>query len=185
MENTAIIIAKLRMLATAQVTDEAWLSAASEVVGFALKQITVERWMEEFDLSQRGKVEKIIIDEKEGFQWNRPDDGTPLFMIADVPEHIILSRYLLFSNLIDALKKDNQASFMKAGLLGWDACKIYLNGQEMSFVMSADAILNTVECAVKDKAGKWILSEDKSSIETQKLSGIVRIVMQQERQSFF
>jgi hypothetical protein len=177
----------MRTLATAQVTDEAWFIAVSKQCGMSIGDLTIDTWNEGFDVLEMGTVEKLVLPDTTGIVWNRPDGGMPMFIDDAAPEYITLARFLLFAGLIKAIELNGELSYAKVGgpPLNWKNAKVYLNGNDMENVVSADAILGTVEFHKKNKQGELLTNKEKGIIEMAKISGIVKIVPGEQPLTFF
>jgi hypothetical protein len=177
----------MRRLANAQVTDDAWLSAVNQQCGLDITRLTIRFWNATFDPKEMGIVEQFAFPTKKGIIWNRPDGGMRVLVDDEVPHYITLGRFLLFAGLIKAIQSNGELSFAKVGgpPINWNNVRVFFNGSEADRVISADAILETIEYYKKDKAGNLVTNKEKGIVETVKFRGIVKIVPASEPQTFF
>lgn len=180
-------MSNMRRLANAQATDAAWLSAVATQCGMDMTILTIDYWNKTFDLKEMGNVEFLQLPDLEGIKWVRPDGGMPLLVTDQVPEYITLARFLLFAGVIKGIQSNGELSYVKVGgpPMNWNHAKVYFNGREMEKVIAADAVLNTIEFYKSDKSGKTITNEEKGTVETIKIAGIVRIVPASAPLTFF
>ena len=176
----------LQNLIHAQTTDDAWLSYVHGATGTDPKGLTIDSWNKNFDAKNYGTIEEITLPDGQGIQWNRPDGGMPMVAMNTTPEQIILARFLMFANIIGILQKQGELSFAKVGFPeNWNRVTIYFNGRKESQVVSADALLGTVEFYMKNEHGKFKVLTGTDEFETVRVSGRVKIVVEEKPHTFF
>lgn len=177
----------LRALLTSQEPDNTWLIKASEILKIPVNILEQPNWHEANWRTEWGELEIVFDDNlKEQITvWHRPDGAQAL--AADThPLNVRSVQFALMAELMLLIQKDNKMSYVEIDMddKRWRNAKVYYKGVQLAYVYKADALLNTVEVAVRDR-GKFTYSKDKTIIATRTLKGDVEIVLSNESQAFF
>lgn len=185
MTDNAAIISKLKTLINSQTTDDAWISAVNECIGIDTQQLNIEYWNNTFDIKEVGNVEDV--KSPSGVMWHRPDGGMSMVVTDPLPQHITLARYLMLARVIKEMKQNNELSFVTVGypVEQWRHCEVFLNNIKREGIITADALLGLITYYVKNQNNEFVINEKTGEFQIAQISGMVKIVVNKNAQTFF
>lgn len=185
MQNDANKITELRKLIFDQPTDEAWFIEAAKQLNKRVKTLKKSSWIKTKWNKDWGKIIELL---ENIFLFKRSDGGPDLRFTTDKEDSSgAFIRIALIGKLINEMRNKNLVSYVKINeTKDWNKCIVYINGEKIDEVISADAIFNTCEIFQRDKNRKLTLTPDKESFQTQTITGkVVTITKETEPLTFF
>lgn len=185
MKEQMLKLQQIRDTARAQEHEKPWFIITARLLSLSVEQIQQSGWDKTLWRAEWGQLERIQHGKAEVVAWHRPDGAEPVADVSDLPENIRILRFALLGELIQTIKATGNISFAKVGYpSNWQRCKVYLNGVEMSHVLEADVILGHV-IITKRERGKIVYDKETENIKSQKVHGMVQIMVKEDVQTLF